>query len=68
VEDLCLAGKMTLKEPYSAGRVLCSTGSVLKGLHNIRKIGAIRTFENTNRNTSKVRKERGGGGDTHISS
>jgi hypothetical protein len=51
MEDLGLAGKMTLKEPYSAGRMLYSTCSVLEELHNIRKTGAIITFQNTNRNS-----------------
>jgi hypothetical protein len=50
VEDLGLAGKMALKEPYSVGRMLYSTGSVLEGLHSIRKTGAIITFQNINRN------------------
>jgi hypothetical protein len=49
VEESGLAGQMILKEPYSAGRVLCSTGSVVEGLHNIPKTGVIRTFKNISR-------------------
>jgi hypothetical protein len=50
MEDLGLAGKIILKEPYRAGRVLYSTGSVVERLHNNPKTGAIRTFNNISRN------------------
>jgi len=49
MEDLGLAVKMILKEPYRAGRMLYSTGSVVEGLHNSPKSGAKRTFNNISR-------------------
>jgi hypothetical protein len=52
MEDLGLAVKMVLKETYRAGRVLYSTGSVVEGLHNSPKSGAIRTF-NISRNSCR---------------
>jgi hypothetical protein len=46
MKDLGLAGKIILKEPYRADRVLHSTGSVVEGLHNNPKTGAIRILNN----------------------
>ena len=51
MEDLGLAGKMILKEPHRAGRVLYSAGLVVEGLHNNPETGAIRSFNNTSRNS-----------------